>query len=207
MKGALLIPFFLFQDRASAIKILDQLIDHLLVVPSDEFYFDKIRPELHPFYLAHSFASRCLMFFVDPRGVQYLWYLNDSANYYLASKCVTQSTMRGGQRWFFDIPENHPDMQDVFDVLKDCVEGSLQDLVDKTNIEIHVLEGSKDKVLSWQTDETHGLIWAVLSTPASSTPISSSLDLLTRVSSPPLPLTPTRNRPPRLQLRFEVGVL
>ena len=195
----------MFQDRASAIKLLDQLVDHLQVVPSDEFYFDKIRPELHPFYLAHTFASKCLMFFVDPRGVQYLWYLNESINYFVVSKCITTSISRG-QRWFLDIPENHPDMQDVFDVLKDCVEASLRDLVDKTNIEIHVIEGSKDKVFSWQTDETYGLIWAALDTPACSTPISSSLDLLNRVSSPPLPLTPTRNRPPRLQLGFEVGV-
>ena len=97
-------------------------------------------------------------------------------------------------------------MQDVLDILKECVEGSLQDLVDKTSIEIHVIEGSKDKVLSWQTDETHGLIWTALSTSASSTPISTSLDLLNRVSSPPLPLTPIRNRSPRLRLDFEVGV-
>ena len=98
MKGALLIPFFLFQDRAAAIKILDQLVDELLVVPSDEFYFDKIRSELHPFYLAHTFASKCLMFFVDPRGVQYLWYLNPSIDYYVVSKCLS-NYIGNGQRW------------------------------------------------------------------------------------------------------------
>ena len=97
-------------------------------------------------------------------------------------------------------------MHDVVDILKECVEGSLQDLVDKTSIEIHVNEGSKDQVLSWQTDETYGLIWTALSTQASSTPISTSLDLLNRVSSPPSPLTPIRNRSPRLRLDFEVGV-
>ena len=195
----------MFQDRASAIKLLDQLVDHLQVVPSDEFYFDKIRPELHPFYLAHTFASKCLMFFVDPRGVQYLWYLNESINYYVVSKCLTTSISRG-QRWFLDIPENHPDMQDVFDVLKDCVEASLRDLVDRTNIEIHVIEGSKDKVLSWQTDPEYGLIWAVLNYPASSSLISTSLDLLDRVSSPPLPLTPTRSPRLRLSSGSEVSV-
>ena len=85
-------------------------------------------------------------------------------------------------------------MHDVVDILKGCVEASLQDLVAKTNIEIHVNEGSKDQVVSWQIDETYGLIWTALSTPACSTPISTSLDLLNCVSSPPLPLTPIRNR-------------
>ena len=99
MKGALLIPFFLFQDRAAAINILDELeLDELSVVPSDEFYFSKIRPELHPFYLAHTFSSKCLMFFVDPRGVQYLWYLNQSIGYYVVSKCLS-TYIGSGQRW------------------------------------------------------------------------------------------------------------
>ena len=98
MKGALLIPFFLVQDRAAAINILDELeLDELSVVPSDEFYFSKIRPELHPFYLAHTFSSKCLLFFVDPRGVQYLWYLNQSIGYYVVSKCLS-NYIGGGQR-------------------------------------------------------------------------------------------------------------
>ena len=88
----------MFQDRAAAINLLDQLVDELLVVPSDEFYFNKIRSELHPYYLAHAFASKCLMFFVDPRGVQYLWYLNPSINYYVVSKCLT-NYIGNGQRW------------------------------------------------------------------------------------------------------------
>ena len=91
-------PFFLFQDRAAAIKILDQLVDELLVVPTDEFYFAKIRPELHPFYLSHTFASKTLMFFVDPRGVQYIWYLNSSIGYYVVSKCLN-TAIGAGQRW------------------------------------------------------------------------------------------------------------
>ena len=103
MRGALLIPFFLFQDRAAAIKILDELeLDELSVVPSDEFYFSKIRPELHPFYLAHTFSSKCLLFFVDPRGVQYLWYLNQGiglgSGYYVVSKCLS-TYIGSGQRW------------------------------------------------------------------------------------------------------------
>ena len=97
-------------------------------------------------------------------------------------------------------------MEDVLDVLKDCVETSLQDLVDRTNIEIHVIEGSKDKVLSWQTDPEYGLIWAVLNYPACSSLISTSLDLLDRVSSPPLPLTPIRSPRLRLSSGSEVSV-
>ena len=90
---------FLFQDRAAAINLLDELeLDELTVVPSDEFYFSKIRSELHPFYLAHTFSSKCLMFFVDPRGVQYLWYLNQSIGYYVVSKCLS-TYIGSGQRW------------------------------------------------------------------------------------------------------------
>ena len=97
-------------------------------------------------------------------------------------------------------------MEDVFDVLKDCVETSLQGLVDKISIEIHVIEGSKDKVLSWQTDPEYGLIWAVLNYRACSSLISTTLDLLDRVSSPPLPLTPTRSPRLRLSSGSEVSV-
>ena len=107
---------------------------------------------------------------------------------------------------FFDIPENDPDMENVLDVVKDCVETSLKNLVDRTNIEIHVIEGSKDKVLSWQTDPEYGLFWAVLNYPACSSLISTSLDLLDRVSSPPLPLTPVRSPRLRLSSGSEVGV-
>ena len=191
-------PIFLSQDRASAIKLLDELVDADLVVPSDEFYFDKIRKELHPYYLSHTFANKCLMFFVDSRGRQWLWYLNSSINYFVVSKCVSTSCSNG-MRWFWDIPENHPDMEDVVDLLKESVEIFFKDLVDKVNIEVHVLDGSKDRVLSWQTDTTYGLIWAVLNTPCCSTPISISLDVLNRVSSPPLPLTPTLGRTARFR--------
>lgn len=91
-------PSFLLQDRAAAIKILDQEVDEVLVVPTDEFYFSKIRPELHPFYLSHTFASKTLMFFVDPRGVQYIWYFNSSIGYYVVSKCLN-TAISAGQRW------------------------------------------------------------------------------------------------------------
>ena len=91
-------PSFLLQDCDAAIKILDQLVDELLVVPTYEFYFARIRPALHPFYLSHTFASKCLMFFVDPRGVQYIWYFNSSIGYYVVSKCLN-TAISAGQRW------------------------------------------------------------------------------------------------------------
>ena len=161
-------------------------------MPTEEFYFENIRPELHPFYTAHTFCGKCLLFFVDPTGRQFLWYLHDGIGYFVVSKCVTTSFSRG-QRWFFDVVENFPLMEDVMDVMKDCIEGSLKELVGRTNIEIHVQEGSKSRILSWTNDAEYGRIWSSLNYRVSSTPITVSLDLLNRVSSPPSPLTPTRS--------------
>ena len=193
------------QDRSAAIKLLDQMVDENLAVPTEDFYFENIRTELHPFYLAHTFSEKTLLFFVDPTGRQFLWYLNQGIGYFVVSKCVTNS-FSSGQRWFFDLEENYPLMDDVVDVVKDCVELCFRDLVDRTSIELHIQEGSKSRVLSWQTDATYGLIWAVLGTTVSSSPITISLDLLNRVSSPPSPLTPTRSRPRHARHGSEVSL-
>ena len=175
-------------------------------MPTDEFYFQNIRDELHPFYTAHTFCGKTLLFFVDQTGRQFIWYLNDGIGYFVVSKCVTTS-FSSGQRWFFDVVENYPMMEDVLDIMQDCIEGSFKDLIGRTGIELHIQEGSKSRVLSWQNDAEYGRIWASLNTRVSSTPIAISLDLLNRVSSPPSPLTPTRGRSQHARQDSQVSLL
>ena len=192
------------QNRATACKILDLMEEENLAVPTDNFYQEHVKDLLHPYYLSSTFSLKTLFFFVDRNGRQYVWYLNDGIGFFVVSKCVTP-ILNTGQRWFFDISEDSVPMEGVLEVLKDSVEAILGDLVNKFSMEVHIQEGSTSRILSFQSDDQSGRFWAEMNTAVSSIPIMSSLDLLTRVSSSPLPLTPTEASPQSMRLFAEVS--
>ena len=173
-----------------------------LKVPTDIFYQEHVKDSLHPFYLSSTFSLKTSFFFVDEQGRQYVWYLNDNIEFFVVSKCVTP-LFTTGQRWFFDISEDSVPMEGVLEVLKDSVEAILGDLVNQFSMEVHIQEGSTSRILSFQSDDQSGRFWAEMNAPVSSSPITSSLDLLTRVSSLPLPLTPTEASPQSFRRLFD----